>query len=120
MISTILTGDVTLLQMPKNIANYWREHSCNIAITLCNTDAINGYGTRLSASVTISRYAEWCTRKSCKFHSLFNNPDDESKCNRHSLERGYVEVFSWLGDSNNKGQTLEQSFQMFIEKGAGQ
>jgi len=106
------------LELPENLSSYLSEGYTNIHVSVCDTDCLNGYGRRLSGYISVRKYAEWCTRKHCNYHSLFKPVDDESRCGRHNLDKGYIEVFFWEYDTNKglSANDLEQSFQRFLDR----
>lgn len=99
------------LQLPDNMAVYVGEYYSNIQLNVCNTDAENGYGYRITKDLRIMRPYEKCTR--CGYHSLWNPDDSESRCRRHTLTRGWDTVFSYEFGSPI---TLEDAFQQFLDK----
>jgi len=100
------------MQLPQNILDYCKRHNCNIQFNFNRTDGMNGYGAKWHNSIWIYRYAEWCERKSCNYHSLFNPYDKESRCNRHRIERDYTPIFY----CEKLDGDLEKCFDDWLEK----
>ena len=97
-------------EIPEVIKVYARENLCNLQI---NYNTIINYFLMIRINVVLSLYAEICTRKTCNYHSIFRPDERGEKCNRHNLERKYVDVFHW---SNENKETLEKAFADFLDK----
>lgn len=99
--------------LPENIREYLKRFCCNVQINICRIDVLNGYGIRYSVRVVLSQYYEECTRKNCKYHSLFNQTfNEDNGKHRHRYRRGYEDVFFWAPES---GKSLEEAFDLFLE-----
>lgn len=102
-------------EIPDKMAIWLYEHYSNLQINVCNTDVECGYGIRRSGNVKIALPYERCNR--CGYHSLWNPDDSEEGCRarggRHTLQRGWDDVFSWNIEG---GWSLEDAFDSFIKE----
>ena len=100
--------------IPDNIAEYVGTHYANLQANICNTDVEGGYGQRITKSIHLFLYYEKCNN--CEYHSLWNPDDSETGCRarggRHTLKRGWEQVFVWSTDS---GLSLESAFQKWLD-----
>lgn len=80
------------IKLSHNMRKALERKMCNIQINLNSTDALNGYGCIIHESFVYSEYAEWCTRPSCYYHSIYRPNERGEKCNRHCIQRGYEDL----------------------------
>lgn len=100
------TGISTL---PGNLAEYMMKNHCNLQVNIGLTDVEYGYGLRVEKRILLFRPYRKCDR--CGYHSLWSPDDSESKCGRHTYQRGWDVVFSFNPDN---GASLEEAFDEFL------
>ena len=100
--------------LPDNIAQYFNEKHCTIEISVCHTDVENGYGCRITQCFRILR--PYCRCNRCGYHSLWNPDDSNSKCLRHTYEKGWDTVFLYTLGAGEVKMPLEVAFEEFLSK----
>lgn len=102
-------------ELPENMLEFMKSRYINLQLNICKTDVEKGYGTRITKTLSLFLPYERCNN--CQYHSLYNWDDSETGCRarggRHTLKKGWDQVFMWNPDD---GVDLETSFQNFLEE----
>lgn len=103
---------IGLPTMPDELAEYMMRFHSAVEASISTTDVENGYGIRVERRIVLKR--PYCRCNRCGYHSLWNPDDSESKCLRHTYEKGWDTVFCY--DPDRSHMELKDAFVDWLTK----
>lgn len=98
--------------IPDNIAEYMMRYHSALEASVSCTDVENGYGLRIERRILLKR--PYCRCVNCGYHSLWNPDDSNSRCLRHTYEKGWDTVFCY--DPDKSYLELKSAFSNWLLK----